>query len=222
MAESATWEEFCDLIKARLQLTSVRAIYHASTMTPLASTRDLRDIEDLVVDGEEAAPANGAASSGTGASRTGLAPAVSAHLPAPPGIPPKPGDTRRGSETGGGGEDGEDKYKKRAPLLRQLAQTFAPSLASAIGGGGGGGAKQQHGGAGGSKGDDGLDAMEGGGRRGRGGAGRGEAGTPTRKGGTRAHRRTDPRVVVVALSLLSCLASMVLLYNRIAAKLPPP
>ena len=219
MAESATWEEFCDLIKARLQLTSVRAIYHASTMTPLASTRDLRDIEDLVVDGEEAAPANGAASSGAGASRTGLAPAVSAHLPAPPGIPPKPGDIRRGSETGGGGEDGEDKYKKRAPLLRQLAQTFAPSLASAIGGG----AKQQHGGAGGSKGDDGLDAMEGGGRRGRGGAGRGEAvGTPTRTGGARAHRRTDPRVVVVALSLLSCLASMVLLYNRIAAKLPPP
>ena len=145
MAESATWEEFCDLIKARLQLTSVRAIYHASTMTPLASTRDLRDIEDLVVDGEEAAPANGAASSGTGASRTGLAPAVSAHLPAPPGIPPKPGDTRRGSETGGGGEDGEDKYKKRAPLLRQLAQTLAPSLASAIGGGGGGGASSSTG-----------------------------------------------------------------------------
>ena len=173
MAESATWEEFCDLIKARLQLTSVRAIYHTSTMTPLASTRDLRDIEDLVVDGEEAAPANGAASSGAGASRTGLAPAVSAHLPAPPGIPPKPGDTRRGSETGGGGgEDGEDKYKKRAPLLRQLAQTFAPSLASAIGGG----AKQQHGGAGGSKGDDGLDAMEGGGRRGRGGVVRAVAG----------------------------------------------
>jgi len=37
VSESATWEEFCGLICTRLQLTSVRAIYHSSTMTPLTS-----------------------------------------------------------------------------------------------------------------------------------------------------------------------------------------
>ena len=80
VSETATWDEFVALIRARLQLENVRAIYHASTMTPLTSMNDLQDIEDLVVDGDEAAsvsipiPATstggsngGAAAAGTGA-----------------------------------------------------------------------------------------------------------------------------------------------------------
>ena len=65
--------------------------------------------------------------------------------------------------------------------------------------------------------DDDLDAMEGG-------------GTPPRRrsehrsGGSaeKKHRRSDPRVTAMALSLLSCFATMALLYSRLSAKLPPP
>jgi hypothetical protein len=68
--------------------------------------------------------------------------------------------------------------------------------------------------------DDDLDAMEGGGR-----------GTPSRRRGVggviggaaeKKHRRSDPRVTVMALSLLSCFATMALLYSRLSSKLPPP
>ena len=67
--------------------------------------------------------------------------------------------------------------------------------------------------------DDDLDAMEGGGR-----------GTPSRRRGVgerggaaeKKHRRSDPRVTVMALSLWSCFATMALLYSRLSAKLPPP
>ena len=56
VSETATWDEFVALIRARLQLENVRAIYHASTMTPLTSMNDLQDIEDLVVDGDDTFP----------------------------------------------------------------------------------------------------------------------------------------------------------------------
>lgn len=175
-------------------------------MTPLTAMSELRDIEDLVVDGDEAASTSAQTpilpAGAAGVSRTGLAPAsVAVHLPSAAGASGDDGD-----------DDAEKKYKKRAPLLRQLAQSVAPSwagsLPASLMGGGGSGR------------DDGLDAMEGGGVGGktRGGGG----GTPAKRDRDRRHRRTDPRVVFVALSLLSCLATMVLLYSRLSAKLPPP
>lgn len=182
----------------------MRHIYHASTMTPLTAMSELRDIEDLVVDGDESASTSAQTpilpAGAAGISRTGLAPAsVAVHLPSAAGA-------------NGDDDDSKQKYKKRAPLLRRLAQSFAPSwagsLPASLMGGGGSGR------------DDGLDAMEGGGVGGktRGGGG----GTPAKRDRDRRHRRTDPRVVFVALSLLSCLATMVLLYSRLSAKLPPP
>ena len=183
-------------------------------MTPLTAMSELRDIEDLVVDGDESASTSAQTpilpAGAAGISRTGLAPAsVAVHLPSAAGA-------------NGDDDDSKQKYKKRAPLLRRLAQSFAPSwagsLPASLMGGGGSGR------------DDGLDAMEGGGvggkTRGGGGGGgnRGGGGgaTPAKRDRDRRHRRTDPRVVFVALSLLSCLATMVLLYSRLSAKLPPP
>lgn len=208
VSETATWHEFLGLIKARLQLKSVTAVLHASSMTPLTSMDELQDIEDLVVEGQEDAGDGvvGKKSSveGSGAGimpgigRTGLA-------PAPVAVDVSP--SRRG---GMDGEDGEaDKYKKRSSTLMQAVQSCAPSWTGAVPESMRGNAKR----------DDDLDAMEGG------------RGTPSRRrgeshrgGGTaeKKHRRSDPRVAVMALSLLSCFATMALLYSRLSAKLPPP
>jgi hypothetical protein len=65
----------------------------------------------------------------------------------------------------------------------------------------GGGGKDHHG--------DGRTPTKSGRRRGAGGFGDGKR-----------HRRTDPRTVIVGLSLLSCIATMILLYNRLARTLP--
>ena len=191
MSETATWDEFCALICARLQLSRVRAVFHASTMSPLTSMDELQDIEDLVVEGDEIAGARvgaapGGASAGIGG-RTG-------------GSAPGPALTMD--------EDGEDKYRKKAPLHVQLMQQIAPGLTAKIG----------------TRADT-LDAMESG--RKAGGHGRHEEGrTPTKGAGRRrgalgcGHRRTDPRTVIVGLSLLSCIATMILLYSRLARTLP--
>ena len=191
VSETATWDEFCALICARLQLSRVRAVFHASTMSPLTSMDELQDIEDLVVEGDEIAGARvgaapGGASAGIGG-RTG-------------GSAPGPALTMD--------EDGEDKYRKKAPLHVQLMQQIAPGLTAKIG----------------TRADT-LDAMESG--RKAGGHGRHEEGrTPTKGAGRRrgaiggGHRRTDPRTVIVGLSLLSCIATMILLYSRLARTLP--
>ena len=122
-------------------------------MTPLTAMSELRDIEDLVVDGDESASTSAQTpilpAGAAGVSRTGLAPAsVAVHLPSAAGA-------------NGDDDDSKQKYKKRAPLLRRLAQSFAPSwagsLPASLMGGGGSGR------------DDGLDAMEGGGVGGGGG-----------------------------------------------------
>lgn len=177
---------------------------HASSMTPLTSMDELQDIEDLVVEGEEDAgegvvgkkvPEGAGIVSDIG--RTGLA-------PAPVAVDVSP--SRRG---GMDGEDGEvDKYKKRSSTLMQAVQSCAPSWTGAVPESMRGKAKR----------DDDLDAMEGG------------RGTPSRRrsehrgGGSaeKKHRRSDPRVAVMAVSLLSCFATMALLYSRLSAKLPPP
>ena len=180
---------------------------HASSMTPLTSMDELQDIEDLVVEGEEDAgegvvgkkvPEGAGIVSDIG--RTGLA-------PAPVAVDVSP------SRRGAGGLDGEDgaadKYKKRSSTLMQAVQSCAPSWTGAVPESMRGKAKR----------DDDLDAMEGGGR-----------GTPSRRRGVgerggaaeKKHRRSDPRVTVMALSLLSCFATMALLYSRLSSKLPPP
>jgi len=179
---------------------------HASSMTPLTSMDELQDIEDLVVEGEEDAgegvvgkkvPDGAGIVSDIG--RTGLA-------PAPVAVDVSP------SRRGAGGLDGEDgaadKYKKRSSTLMQAVQSCAPSWTGAVPESMRGKAKR----------DDDLDAMEGG------------RGTPSRRrsehrgGGSaeKKHRRSDPRVAVMAVSLLSCFATMALLYSRLSAKLPPP
>lgn len=166
---------------------------------------ELQDIEDLVVEGEEDAgegvvgkkvPEGAGIVSDIG--RTGLA-------PAPVAVDVSP--SRRG---GMDGEDGEvDKYEKRSSTLMQAVQSCAPSWTGAVPESMRGKAKR----------DDDLDAMEGG------------RGTPSRRrsehrGGDKSaekkHRRSDPRVAVMATSLLSCFATMALLYSRLSAKLPPP
>jgi hypothetical protein len=185
----------------------VTAVLHASSMTPLTSMDELQDIEDLVVEGEEESgdgfvskkPTGDGVTAGLvpGIGRTGLA-------PAPVAVDVSP------SRRGAGGLDGEDgaadKYKKRSSTLMQ---SCAPSWTGAVPESMRGKAKR----------DDDLDAMEGGGR-----------GTPSRRRGVgerggaaeKKHRRSDPRVTVMALSLLSCFATMALLYSRLSAKLPPP
>jgi hypothetical protein len=188
----------------------VTAVLHASSMTPLTSMDELQDIEDLVVEGEEESgdgfvskkPTGDGVTAGLvpGIGRTGLA-------PAPVAVDVSP------SRRGAGGLDGEDgaadKYKKRSSTLMQAVQSCAPSWTGAVPESMRGKAKR----------DDDLDAMEGGGR-----------GTPSRRRGVgerggaaeKKHRRSDPRVTVMALSLLSCFATMALLYSRLSAKLPPP
>lgn len=181
---------------------------HASSMTPLTSMDELQDIEDLVVEGEEDAGEGVVGKKvpeGAGIvpdiGRTGLA-------PAPVAVDVSP------SRRGAGGLDGEDgaadKYKKRSSTLMQAVQSCAPSWTGAVPESMRGKAKR----------DDDLDAMEGGGR-----------GTPSRRRGVggviggaaeKKHRRSDPRVTVMALSLLSCFATMALLYSRLSSKLPPP
>ena len=178
-------------------------------MTPLTSMDELQDIEDLVVEGEEESgdgfvskkPTGDGVTAGLvpGIGRTGLA-------PAPVAVDVSP------SRRGAGGLDGEDgaadKYKKRSSTLMQAVQSCAPSWTGAVPESMRGKAKR----------DDDLDAMEGG------------RGTPSRRrsehrgGGSaeKKHRRSDPRVTVMALSLLSCFATMALLYSRLSAKLPPP
>ena len=183
MSETATWDEFCALICARLQLSRVRAVFHASTMSPLTSMDELQDIEDLVVEGDEIAGARvgaapGGASAGIGG-RTG-------------GSAPGPALTMD--------EDGEDKYRKKAPLHVQLMQQIASGLTAKIG----------------TRADT-LDAMESGRKA--------EGRTPTkgagrRRGAVGGGRRTDPRHVIVGLSLLSCVATMILLYSRLSRQLP--
>ena len=180
---------------------------HASSMTPLTSMDELQDIEDLVVEGEEDAgdgvvekkPNVEEPGAGTVLvnGRTGLA-------PAPVAVDVSP--SRRGMD----GEDGDaDKYKKRSSTLMQAVQSCAPSWTGAVPESMRGNAKR----------DDDLEAMESG------------RGTPSRRRGEshrgggsaeKRHRRSDPRVTVMALSLLSCLATMALLYSRLSAKLPPP
>ena len=195
MSESATWDEFCALICTRLQLSRVRAVYHASTMSPLTSMDALQDIEDLVVEGDEIAGARvGAAPDGSGAA-AGSGRSI--------GLAPGPRVTRD--------EDGEDKYRKKAPLHVQLMQQIAPGLTAKIG--------QRA---------DTLDAMESGRKGGGGKDHHGDGRTPTKSGRRRGagfgdgkrHRRTDPRTVIVGLSLLSCIATMILLYNRLARTFP--
>jgi hypothetical protein len=63
-----------------------------------------------------------------------------------------------------------------------------------------------------------LDTMESGGGGGKGGAGDkgGEKGGVQLLAKRKRKSRTDPRTIIVALSLLSCLATMVLLYSRLA------
>lgn len=99
--------------------------------------------------------------------------------------------------------DGSDKYKKKAPLYVQLITRFAPEWTGAIPN-----AMLKRG--------DSLDAMESGSGGGRGGGGKN--GESAAGGAIKRRRksRTDPRTVIVALSLLSCLATMVLLYTRLA------
>jgi len=187
-------------------------VLHASSMTPLTSMDELRDIEDLVVEGESESgdgfvskkPTDHGVTAGLvpGIGRTGLAPA-----PVAVDVSPK-------SRRAGGRRDGEDgaadKYEKRSSTLMQAVQSCAPSWTGAVPESMRGTAKR----------DDDLDAMEGGGR-----------GTPSRRrgvggviggAGEKKHRRRDPRVAVFALSLLSCFATMALLYSRLSSKLPPP
>jgi len=199
------------LITARLQLKSVKAVYHASSMTPLTSMDELQDIEDLVVEGEEEGVSSvlGAAGSKSigvgGIARTALAPMA----------PVASAETMESSRRFDG-EDGSssDKYKKRSSIIVQAVQSCAPSWTSVVPeslrGGGKEDAKKKD--------DDRLDQMEGG----------RSSGLPPRKTGDlksekkKKHRSSDPRVTALALSVLSCVATMVLLYTRLAAKLPPP
>lgn len=183
-------------------------------MTPLTSMDELQDIEDLVVEGvEEGAagvatgvttvPALNNAPINSGIGRTGLTP--------PAAVATSKLDPKR---FGADGEDGDDKYKKRSSGLMQAVLVCAPSWAGVV-------PFSMRGKDEGKKKDDDdlFDSMEQGGRAGdvlNGGKG---TGTPTRRR-EKKHRRSDPRVTVTALALLSCVATMFLLYARLAAKLP--
>mmetsp|Transcript_15155 Transcript_15155/g.49707 ORF Transcript_15155/g.49707 Transcript_15155/m.49707 type:complete len:314 (-) Transcript_15155:670-1611(-) len=115
-------------------------------------------------------------------------------------------------------DESEWKYVRRAPFHIQMLQKFAPSLLPAKnlpsttgggGGGGGGGDKL------GRKESGDLDKLEAGTRAGldqqRGGGAAQAAKRRKRRGGG-----TDFRTVLIAISLLSCLGTMLLLYSKIA------
>tara|TARA_B100001142_G_scaffold321453_1_gene368115 strand:+ start:453 stop:1373 length:921 start_codon:yes stop_codon:yes gene_type:complete len=209
VSETATWDEFVALIRARLQLENVRAIYHASTMTPLTSMNDLQDIEDLVVDGDEAAsvsipiPATSTGGSNGGAAAAGAGAAAKASGKSKPKstlprLAPKARDTPLGRK-GRDGEDpdGGDKYKKRASVFMQFVQKIAPSWGGAL------------------EAQDALDALEK-------GASRAVLGTPGRVGGVksrsrRGRRGRDPRSLIGGLAIACSVATMVYLYNKLGA-----
>jgi hypothetical protein len=209
VSETATWDEFVALIRARLQLENVRAIYHASTMTPLTSMNDLQDIEDLVVDGDEAASvsipipatstvANGGAAGGGAAAAKASGTSKSKSKSTLPRLAPKARDTPLGRKLGRDGEDpdGGDKYKKRAGVFMQFVQKIAPSW---------GGALEMR---------DSLDALEK-------GASRAVLGTPgSRVGGVKSRRRRrgrDPRSLIGGLAIACSVVTMVYLYTKLGA-----
>ena len=171
-------------------------------MTPLTSMDELQDIEDLVVTGEEEGGIGGAGVNTAKKAGNKTIPITHTSIGLAPAAIVATSEIDA-DLFGNDGEDDGDKYKKRSSTLMQAVQSCAPSWTGAV---------PQSMRDGKKKDDDVFDAMEGGGR---------STGTPRRNNQKeKKHRRSDPRVVVMALSLLSCVATMFLLYARLSAKLP--
>lgn len=184
------YEVFVERVRKKLNLQGVGGIFHSESNIPVYNLSDLQDIDDLVV---EECEASGHLSPGKGSTQM---------IPNQP--PPSPGMTATSSrkprsstldgkgtiDPEAGAED-DDKYAKRSNPVMRFLRPFTPGLL--------------------------------------------RKNSPTlpltskdldnsRGQGTKRRRKgnnpLDPRKLLLGFALISCIATMILLYSRISAGLP--